>query len=304
MTDDVPFVSVIVPVRNGEAEIGDCITSLLRCGYPEERREIIVVDNASTDRTSEIIRTYPVRYAEEPRRGPSHARNRGVESSRGAILAFTDADCVVATGWIRELARGFEDAATFGVAGAIFSYPPSTPAQRYMARRKVCWQRAGVESRWWPFAATGNVAFRRETFTRVGLFDPRFLRAQDKDFGRRFFSAGLKLVYCATAVVFHRHKRTAWELFRQHAGWGYGGGLLHTKYGLPWRAHDELGKYRELLRAVGFLAVAAARRGVRGGDRGEVSHAYYEVLRRLALRVGTLQWALHQRISPSRFGDE
>ena len=300
MAGDVPFVSVIVPVRDGEREIADCIASLLRCGYPEERREIIVVDNGSTDRTAEIVRRYAVRAAEEPRRGPSHARNRGVALSRGAILAFTDADCVAAVGWMRELARGFDDADTFGVAGAIFSYPPATAAQRYMARRKVCWQKAGVESRWWPFAATGNVAFRRQVFERVGLFDPMFLRAQDKDFGRRFLSAGLRLVYRPSAVVLHRHKRTAAELFRQHAGWAYGSGLLHAKYGLPWSVGDEADKYRELIRSVGRLASAAAR----SRDRKEISYAYFDVLRCFALRVGTLRWAIRQRLAPARFEDD
>jgi GT2 family glycosyltransferase len=53
------------------------------------------------------------------------------------------------------------------------------------------------------------VAFRRQVFDRLGRFDPRFLRAQDKDFGRRVASAGLKVVYRPTAVVLHRHKRTA-----------------------------------------------------------------------------------------------
>jgi len=101
MDDAMPFVSVIVPVLNGERTIRECIVSLLNMDYPVERREILVVDNDSTDRTTDIIKNFPVRYLREERRGASHARNRGIEASKGAILAFTDADCAVTTRWLR-----------------------------------------------------------------------------------------------------------------------------------------------------------------------------------------------------------
>src|SRR5215470_11479521 len=98
-----PSVSVVVPVRNGERTIEACLTSILRSDYPEALREVVVVDNASTDRTADIVRRYPVKHVHEPVRGRSHARNRGIQSSAGHIVAFTDADCVVAGSWLREL---------------------------------------------------------------------------------------------------------------------------------------------------------------------------------------------------------
>jgi rhamnosyltransferase len=69
---------------------------------------------------------------------------------------------------------------------------------------------------------TANVAFRRSTFAALGGFDPRFITGEDQEFSRRFFQAGYALRYCAEAVVFHRHRDTAWRLFRQHVGWGWG----------------------------------------------------------------------------------
>ena len=105
MTDHrLPFVSVIIPVLNGERTIRECLVSLLRVDYLPERGEILVVDNGSTDRTAEIINSFPVRYLGEERRGKSYARNRGIEASKGEILAFTDADCVVSIrGIFREI---------------------------------------------------------------------------------------------------------------------------------------------------------------------------------------------------------
>lgn len=287
----LPSVSVIVPVLNGERTLGDCLASLVRLGYPEERRELLIVDNGSTDRTAEIIAGYPVRHLREEERGRSQARNRGIRESSGEILAFTDADCVVTTGWLRELTRGFEDDAVAGVAGEILAYPPATPTQRYLEARHREWQKDALRlSR--PFAGTPNVAFRREVFDRIGLFDPALPRAQDKDLGWRFFGAGLKLHYNPRAVVLLRHPPTSWDLLKQHAGWGYGAALLHSKHGLPWGLRQELGKYAELVAAVGELARAGTRRAMKGGDEIDLHFHYLEVVRRVGLRVGALRGML------------
>jgi glycosyltransferase involved in cell wall biosynthesis len=283
-----PLVSVVVPARDAERTLDQCLASLMRLDYDPDRREILVVDNGSTDRTVEIIRHYPVRYLFEPRRGPSAARNRGVGAARGDIVAFTDADCVVTRGWLRSLVRGFDSPEVWAVAGEIVAYPPRTPAERYLARRKARWQEPALRATR-PFAVTSNAAFRRETFDRVGLFDPGLIKAQDKDFGWRFLSAGdLRLAYSPEALVLHRHRPTAWKLFTQHAGWGYGAALLHRKYGLPWSIGHELGKQRELLGSVGALAAAAVRHGVMSGDGTELSDRAFEVVRRLGLRAGAL----------------
>ena len=117
VVNELPFVSVIIPVLNGERTIRDCLVSLLRMDYPAGRRVILIVDNGSTDRTAEIIKGYPVHYLCEERRGAAAARNTGIQASSGAILAFTDADCVVSTGWASELVRGFEDEGVGGVEG-------------------------------------------------------------------------------------------------------------------------------------------------------------------------------------------
>jgi glycosyltransferase involved in cell wall biosynthesis len=84
-----PFVAVVVPARNAERTLAGCLGSLLRADYPAARREILVVDNGSTDDDSaRIVLKFPVSHLIEPRHGPSHARNRGILASRGEIVAF------------------------------------------------------------------------------------------------------------------------------------------------------------------------------------------------------------------------
>ncbi|WP_165248613.1 glycosyltransferase [Paludisphaera soli] len=99
----VPAVSVVVPARNEEALIGSTLESILRsCAVfeaaagPGDAVEILVVDNASTDRTPEILRLYAesvgVRRLTCAPRGAAHARNLGARAARGDILLFLDAD--------------------------------------------------------------------------------------------------------------------------------------------------------------------------------------------------------------------
>ena len=121
-SSSLPFVSVIVPALNAEAYIKDCLISLLQMDYPPQWREILVVDNGSTDRTAEIIKSLPVSYLLETQRGVSSVRNGGIKASRGDILAFTDADCVVSRGWLRELVLGFDEQEVGGTAGEVLPY--------------------------------------------------------------------------------------------------------------------------------------------------------------------------------------
>jgi glycosyltransferase involved in cell wall biosynthesis len=301
MTGAPPFVSVVIPTRNAERTVGECLDSLIRLDYDPERREILVVDNGSTDRTAEIVRSYPVRRLVEPRRGASAARNRGIGAARGEVIAFTDADCIVTKRWLSALVRAFDRPEVWGAAGEIVAYPPRTPAERFLARYKGRWQEPALEATR-PFAVTSNVAFRRETFDRVGLFDTRLIKAQDKDFGWRFFAAGdLRIAYSPDALVLHRHRDTAWKLFTQHAGWGYGAALLHRKHGLPWSLRLELEKQRELVGAARALAAAAARHGI-GRSSGDLHDPAFELVRRLGLRAGALYGlaTARHRLAPGR----
>ena len=88
------FVSIIIPVRNGEATIARCLEAALASRY--ERFEVIVVNDGSDDRSAEIITTFPCTLVQLPKpSGVSRARNIGACHSHGDILFFTDADCLL-----------------------------------------------------------------------------------------------------------------------------------------------------------------------------------------------------------------
>ena len=90
LSDTGPLVSVIIPCYNGEAFLQEAIESALSQSY--RRVEVVVVDDGSTDRSSEIARSFPVRYLYHPNRGLSASRNVGLLASTGSYVVFLDAD--------------------------------------------------------------------------------------------------------------------------------------------------------------------------------------------------------------------
>lgn len=261
--------------------------------YPPENREIVVVDNGSTDRTAEIVKQFPVRYVWEEKRGVATARNKGIEVSRGPIVAFTDADCLVITGWLQELLEGFEDDGVGIVAGEVVPYPPKTPVERYIAMCRPLHQVWDVSYPGFPWFATASLALRREVFNEIGLFDPRFnVAAENIDFGWRFFqSKKFRLIYRPKALVFHRLRGTARALFNQRKGYGYGQAVLRRKYpkAIHWSWQKELKAYADL----SWTALALGKEAVDSVLNREKTQAfafrYLDLVRKSAERIGFIR---------------
>jgi GT2 family glycosyltransferase len=284
----LPFVSIVVPVRNGERTLRDCLVSILRTDYRDDRREIVVVDNGSSDATAQIVRRFPVRYVLEQRRGLSEARNRGIAESGGEILVFTDADCVVTTSWLRELVRGFEESPGAAVvAGDVLAFPAGTPVERYLALRKpsyMSWSRAQKHT-WFQF---GNAAVRRRTFDSVGRFDTRFRGGcEDIDFSWRLLGAGLELCWRPSAIVFHQNRASIPRLFRQQMLYGRNHARLLRKYPghVGWTWGDEFAAWRDIAQT--------AREARRAGFGG--SYPSIDLVRKVGQRVGFLEGLVREK---------
>ena len=263
-----PLVSVIVPVLNGAATLSQCLLSILRSDYPPDRREVVVVDNGSTDDSPRVAAQLPVTLLHEPHRGAAAARNRGIEASRGEIVAFTDADCAVTAGWIRELVRMFDAPHVAAVEGEVLPFPATTPSERYAVLTGSHSRPRRSNGAMPDFLVTANLAVRRAVFSRIGMFDTRFPGAggEDVDFSWRLLrDPNFELRFAPRAVVFHRHRTTVWGLFTQRLSYGYGRALLHRKYpdheGWGWR--QERAGYRALVRTA-WRAVGSLLPGIRG----------------------------------------
>src|SRR6188474_2967712 len=176
---DLPAVSVVVPVYNGQATLLPCLHSLLQLRYPADRMELIVVDNASTDATAAILEGVrdQLRVLREDKRGPAAARNRGIRAARGDCIALTDADCVVDPDWLAELVRPLADPEVGISGGRIRSVQPCNRIERFGER--IHDHRRALEELVPPYAISMNWASRRAVLLDVGLFDETLLRDED-----------------------------------------------------------------------------------------------------------------------------
>jgi len=119
--DKLPFVSIIVVVRNGEAYIKDKLINCLTLDYPEERREVIVMSDGSTDGTAEQVRQFAdrhVRLIESPmHRGKNASINEAILNGLGDIYIFTDASAIIEKGALIRIVSWFRDNRIGGICG-------------------------------------------------------------------------------------------------------------------------------------------------------------------------------------------
>lgn len=124
-----PKVSIIIPARNEAAVIHHTIMNKLECAYPAEKREILVVSDASDDGTDEIVRTigHPDVHLirQEPRKGKTSALNKAVMAAKGEIIVFSDANSVYREDALQHLVNNFADPEVGYVTGRMSYFSPN-----------------------------------------------------------------------------------------------------------------------------------------------------------------------------------
>ncbi len=239
--------SVVIPVRNRPAEIRRCVWGVRTCEYPEDRYEIIVVDNGSTDRTATEAERAGAWVVREPVANRCRARNLGVAAARGRWIVFLDSDCVPARGWLAALGRAVEAVESDGagdriaaLAGPVRPAPPTTTVEAYIARRRwIDQEKFLAEGRRYspPFAATANLTVRRDLYRGLGGLDPDLATAgEDADFCWRLAGEGWRLRYVPEAEVTHHHRATLGGLWCQAYHYGIGNAELFAKWRRQWGA--------------------------------------------------------------------
>jgi glycosyltransferase involved in cell wall biosynthesis len=164
LSDTRRRISVMIPVYNGEAYLGEAIDSVLVQSY--RPIEIIVVDDGSDDASGEVARRYgdPVRYARQPRGGNGAARNRAVALATGDFFAFLDADDRLTPDALERLAGVLEsDSSLQAVYGHVREFvSPDIDAEALARLRPPIERIAGC--------LPTNMLMRRDAFLRVGQF--------------------------------------------------------------------------------------------------------------------------------------
>ena len=230
--------SIIVCTYNRAQGLAETLNKLKGINYPKCDFEILVVDNASTDETTQVIRKAAAESpnlmsVREEAAGLSHARNRGIETARGEFIAFLDDDAWPEADWLSALDEGFQQEGVMCVGGKVVpawpegAPPPWIPERLYGffslvdygARRLLHYP---------DYPAGTNIAFRKEIFdylpgfsATLGRIGECLLSMEEAEICLRIEEAGFKVAYRDDAVVHHSiqsHRLTqSWLLER--ANW-------------------------------------------------------------------------------------
>jgi glycosyltransferase involved in cell wall biosynthesis len=275
---DPPLISVVVPVRNGMPWIENQLLALSTQVVPAVW-EVMVADNGSEDETRSCVERWTERDPRihlvdaSARRGAAAARNMGVQSARGSLLAFCDADDVVRPGWLASMSAALADSdlvAGIFDFGALHGVPNSLPAPA--ATRQLGFL---------PFGLSANLAVRRQVFETVHGFAEELSPEEDVDLCWRLQLAGYRFAVAADAVVEKRERAAGLPTFR--AAWAYGrcGPRLYVRY----RAEGMRRDLRGAAKAWVWLAVALPGLVKRPRRR--------QWVRTFAIRSGRLAGSVH-----------
>jgi glycosyltransferase involved in cell wall biosynthesis len=191
-------------------------------------KEIIFVDDGSTDATRQIASHYPVRIIQGTGRGPGAARNLGWQAADSELIWFIDSDCVAEPDALEKLLPHMNDPQVAGVGGSYANlYPDSLIAtlihEEIVARHRR--MKREVD-----FLATFNVIYRRDVLEELGGFNEALKLAQDAELAYRVRVAGHRLNFVFQSRVGHHHPRNLWRYLKTQARQGYYRVMLYRQH--------------------------------------------------------------------------
>jgi cellulose synthase/poly-beta-1,6-N-acetylglucosamine synthase-like glycosyltransferase len=191
-------LSFVIPAYNEESYIGECLESIMK--EIQGRNfdvEIIVVNNASSDRTEEIARSFSrVKVVDEPKKGLVQARNSGFLASTGDLIANVDADTKIPKGWLKKVFEEFERNPNLAALSGPYIYYDLPLITRffvkifyllgyttYLLNHFIFEKGAMLQG--------GNFIVRRSALLKIGGFDTSIdFYGEDTDIARRMQKAG------------------------------------------------------------------------------------------------------------------
>jgi succinoglycan biosynthesis protein ExoA len=230
-------------VRNEERHIRNTLDQLLHQDYDPDRYEILVADGGSTDRTRAVVLRCAtgranVRLLDNPGRWSSAGRNRAVCVARGGLLVVVDGHCEIdRVGYLRELAAAFARSGADCVGRPQpLDVTGATTLQRAVAAARS--SRLGHHPDSFIYSSAEGfvppqsvaVAYRREVFERLGLFDESFDACEDVEFNHRLDRAGLRCFFTPKVAARYVPRASLGGLFRQMVRYGRGRARLCRKH--------------------------------------------------------------------------
>jgi glycosyltransferase involved in cell wall biosynthesis len=199
-------VSVIIPTFNCDRYITQAIDSVLNQTYPDY--EIIVIDDGSTDNTRQVLQPYleQIRYIYQENQGVSVARNRGIESATGELVAFLDSDDLFLPDKLAHQVAVFDE---FPELGIVHSGWRRVNQEGNTIKDEEPWHKIpklDLEAwlRWKPIGTMGTLMFRRHWLLEAGGFQPGLGHAEDVDLLLRLALRGCQAHWLREVTICYR----------------------------------------------------------------------------------------------------
>lgn len=289
--DERATVSIVVPFGGGDAELLTkqlmAVDRSARLAFDSELAECHIVLSVNAPgqleptqvRVKQLGLDTPLRTIDSSQvRGPSYARNRGADASRGELLLFCDADDIVSDVWVSEMSRALRSVDIVSGGLDLVSLNPGADP-RDTGRVHVTGRPWG----WLGFAPCSTLGVRRQAFDATGGFDESLSIGEDVDFCWRAQYGGATIGTAPLAVVAYRWRDTLRQHFLQTYAWGKGDAFLmkvHRERGLR---PEHLAGMRRVLRAVVYVAAVPVFYRRRWNAVGAFG-------KELGRTVGSLRW--------------
>ena len=230
MNEENPFVSIIIPMRNEEDFIAQCLQSVMDQDYPRDRMEILVVDGGSEDRSREIVGEFRSRYPmikclDNPRLTAPAAMNLGIKEARGDVIIRVDGHCLLESDYVRQCVNCLRRTGADNVGGLM-----QAVGQGYVGRAIALAINSlfGSGGSKFHYASKEQVvdtvylgAFPRRVFDRVGFFNERLVRNQDYELNYRIRAAGGRIFLSPAIKSFYYGRSSLLDLWHQYVQYGF-----------------------------------------------------------------------------------
>ena len=226
MGNNSSFVSVIIPCRNEEKYIEECLDSVINQDYPKEKLEVLVVDGMSEDRTREVIEKYTKQYLfikllNNPKKITPVAFNIGVKNSNGDFIIIMGAHSVYERDYISKCVK-YSNEYNADNVGGIWKI---VPREKTLVAKSIAFASSSIfgagdayyrrgysgEPRWVDTVFGG--CYKKEVFDKIGLFNENLLRSQDMEFNLRLRKAGGKILLAPDIVSYYYPKSNLKDFF-------------------------------------------------------------------------------------------
>jgi len=227
-----PDISIVIPVKDRADELQRCLTSLSLLNYPQEKLQIIVVDDGSSDDSPLVAQRFGAVVVPSggTGRGPAAARNVGASKASGEILAFIDSDCSASPEWLNELLPAFDNLAMAAVGGQVDGMCTASAIDRYESIMSSLSlgsrERTGSGGDDTFYLPSCNLLVRRTAFRSANGFRDEMHVGEDVDLTWRLRDNGWTIAYLPAGNVLHEHRSSIRSFMSRRFDYGTSEGML------------------------------------------------------------------------------